>query len=182
MNGKAIAADPDSIFAVVDPDTGRQRIFHITQANRLLVRKDLVPKSDLLFGDDSHVAPSSNEAHQRAGEHLLQSMQERCDTNWCEVLAVGPKRPYTDAERATYCAKDSRGNPIKLPKGWRVVFDVKPGDHVCVPEMVANPHFGAVTGCQYDFFVHEGDCLLGVSAEEYAAMTASKREVNHARN
>jgi hypothetical protein len=181
MNGNVISAAPESVFATVDAETGKQRIFHITQANRLLVRKCLVPKSNFLFSAETEVTPGTPD-NSRAGEFLVQSFMERTDTNWCEVLAVGPKRPYSDSERAMYGSKDSHGRPIKLPKGWRIIFDVKPGDFVAVPEMTVNPCFGQVTGFPYDFFVHEGDCLLGITAEEHAAMLAKQREATNARN
>jgi hypothetical protein len=114
--------------------------------NKMLLRKCKKPDTSFIIGE----AKESS----RIADGIMQDMTERPGMinadGWCEVLAVGDKREYTEMEKDKY----------DIPKGFS--SPVKKGDLVCIPESSKHGRHWrcGVTGLDYDVVVAEYEPFL----------------------
>lgn len=120
--------------------------------NKLLLRKCKKPDDPFLIGEAKQES--------RIADAILADMTNRPSMvyadGWCEVLAVGDKREYTDMEREMY----------DIPTGFH--SPARKGDLVCIPD---SSKYGrhwrcGVTGYDYDVVVAEWEPFLWHSKGE----------------
>jgi hypothetical protein len=115
--------------------------------NKVLVRKCERNDNDFLVGE------ATDEADGLARMYL-DKLTKHTPVNWCEVLAVGPFRPWTKTEQKTY----------KIAKGFNL--PLKPGDFVVLPEVSKYGRMWRPVVNEHDLIVETHECILAYITEE----------------
>lgn len=115
--------------------------------NKVLVRKCERNENELLVGR------ATDEADGLARLYL-DKLTKNTPVNWCEVLALGPQRPWNKTEQKTY----------GIPRGFNV--SLKPGDFVVLPEVSKYGRMWRPVVNEYDLIVETHECVLGYETED----------------
>ena len=142
----------------------------------VLARRCLEPEENFLVGDVDAAGEATREA-----QLVVDSVTQRGDLNWFEVLAVGPRvgmvrderemerfrLPDTDKGGYLYHWPSGRVKRYAIPRGR--VNEIEVGDFVILPECSRYERmWRGVTGSVHDVLVDECEIQLRCPAESVA--------------
>lgn len=127
-------------YTFMDSDL-KERTMKVTP-NKILVRKCERRSEDFCIGE-------ATEEGVALGNLYLDELTKNSDVNWCEVLAVGARRPWNVRQRRI----------LKVAKHFWP--DVKVGAFVALPEVSTHNRMWARVINDYDIIVDAHECLVG---------------------